>query len=119
MNKIELIKKRRIRRKRIIRKRIYGTGAIPRVSVYKSNKYLYVQVIDDDKGVTITSASSFNLDKNARKLNKSTAKKVGELLAKKLQENKIDKIVFDRNGFLFTGRIKALADGARSAGIKF
>jgi large subunit ribosomal protein L18 len=119
MNKIDLLKKRRIRRKRIIRKTIHGTNTRPRLSVFKSNRYLYLQAIDDDKGTTIASCSSFNLDSKARKLNKATAKKVGEIMAKKLLENKIQTVVFDRNGFLFSGRIKSLADGARSAGLKF
>jgi large subunit ribosomal protein L18 len=118
MNKTKLLKKRRIRRKRIIRKRIFGTAGVPRLSVFKSNKYLYIQAIDDEKGHTMFAFSSLNLDEKSRKLNKATAAKVGEAMAKKLTENKIEKAVFDRNGFLYTGRLKALADGMRKAGLK-
>ena len=119
MVKIELQKKRRTRRKFVIRKQITGTSSKPRLSVFKSNKYIYAQAIDDDKGQTILAVSSFNLDKKPTKLNKDIAKNVGVLLGKKLIENKIDTIVFDRNGFIFAVKIKALADGAISVGIKF
>ncbi len=119
MNKIKLNKKRRLRRKRIIRKKLFGTLNKPRLSVFKSNKYIYVQVIDDDKGNTIASESSLNKDKKKRKLNKDVAGKVGESIGKKLLEKKISSIIFDRNGFLYTGKIKALADGARKAGLEF
>ena len=119
MNKIKLNKKRRLRRKRIIRKKLFGTLNKPRLSVFRSNKYIYVQVIDDDKGNTVASATSLTKDKKKRKLNKEVASKVGEAIGKKLLEKKINSIIFDRNGFLYAGKIKALADGARKAGIKF
>ncbi len=117
MFKRDWIKERRERRKLSIRKKIKGTKDKPRLSVYRSNKYIYVQAIDDDKGVTIASSSSFNLDKNL-KLNKKTAEKVGEAIAEKLLSLKIDKAVFDRNGFLYTGKIKSLVEGARKKGLK-
>jgi large subunit ribosomal protein L18 len=115
MKKLKLQKKRRIRRKYIIRENIFGTAEKPRLSVFKSNKFIYVQAIDDDKGITLASASSLK----EKRLNIKSAAKVGEELAKKLKEKKIDKAVFDRNGFVYAGRLKALADGARKAGVKF
>lgn len=119
MEKLKLQKKRRLRRKRIIRKKIHGTVNRPRLSVFKSNKYIYAQAIDDDKGNTLIASSSLIYDKKNRKLNKEIAAKVGEDIGKKLLEKKIDTVYFDRNGFLYTGKIKALADGARKAGLKF
>lgn len=119
MNKIKVLKKRRLRRKRITRKRIHGTNSKPRLSVFKSNKYIYIQAINDDEGETILSYSSVKQDKKDSKLNKKTAEKVGEEFGKKLIEKKIDVAVFDRNGYLYTGRVKALADGIRKAGVKF
>lgn len=119
MKKIEVQKKRRLRRKRIIRKRVTGTLKLPRLSVFKSNKYIYVQAINDDAGNTIAASSSLNLKGKTRKLNKDVAFKVGEEIAKKLLEKKIDEVVFDRNGFLYIGKVKSLADGARKHGLKF
>jgi large subunit ribosomal protein L18 len=118
MSKIEIGKKRRLRRKKSIRTKILGTSSTPRMSVYRSNKYLYVQVIDDSIESTIASASSLKYGKDF-KLNKKTAEKVGEDIAKILKEKKIDSVVFDRNGFLYTGKIKSLADSARKNGLKF
>ena len=115
MVKLKLLKKRRIRRKRVIRKNIHGTSLKPRLSVFRSNKYIYIQAIDDDKGATIASASSLG----QKKLNKDVAAKVGEEFGKKLVEKKIECVVFDRNGFLYSGKIKSLADGIRKAGLKF
>ncbi len=119
MNQIKLLKKRRLRRKRIIRKKIHGTEKKPRLSVFRSNKFIYVQAIDDDNGKTLASASSLKLDKKKRKLNKEVAAKIGEDIGKKLIEKKITTVYFDRNGFLYTGKIKALADAARKTGVKF
>lgn len=119
MNKIELLKKRRARRKKTIRKNILGTAKKPRITVFKSNKYIYVQAINDDKGVTIASASTMTYKNKEKRINISNASKVGEELGKKLKEKKISEAVFDRNGYIYTGRIKALADGARKEGIKF
>jgi large subunit ribosomal protein L18 len=119
MSKVELGKKRRFRRKKSIRKKINGTSNKPRLSVYKSNKFIYVQAIDDDNGITIVSASSLKYDSKDGKLNIKTAAKVGEEIANKLKEKKIEDVVFDRNAFLYTGKIKALADSARKNGLKF
>ncbi|MCK4796410.1 MAG: 50S ribosomal protein L18 [Spirochaetes bacterium] len=119
MQNLKLQKSSRQRRKRKIRKNIFGTLERPRVSVYKSNRYIYAQAIDDDKRVTITQATTLGKDKKGIKLDVKTSAKVGEEIANKLKEKKINRIVFDRNGFLYTGRIKALADGMRKAGINF
>lgn len=109
------------RRKRIhnrIRKKMEGTASCPRLSVYRSNKQIYCQLIDDANGVTLAAASSN--DESLEAANKTeVAKKVGELIGTKAQELQISKVVFDRGGYLFHGRVKALADGARSAGLKF
>ena len=119
MKKVELKSKRRLRRKRTIRKKIFGTSVKPRLSVFKSNKYIYVQVIDDEKGVTLTSSSNLKFDPKANKLNKGTSEKVGVELGHKLKELKIAEAVFDRNGFIYAGKIKVLADAIRKQGIKF
>lgn len=109
------------RRKRIhnrIRKKMEGTTEKPRLSVYRSNKQIYCQLIDDSNGVTLAAAAS--TDEAAAGANKTeVAKKVGELIATKAQSLQIENVVFDRGGYLFHGRIKALADGARSGGLKF
>jgi large subunit ribosomal protein L18 len=109
------------RRKRIhnrIRKKLEGTTARPRLSVYRSNKQIYCQLIDDSKGTTLASASS--TDDSIAGGNKSElAKKVGELIGSRAQSLNISEVVFDRGGYLFHGRVKSLAEGARSAGLKF
>lgn len=111
----------RDRRKLGIRKKISGTTERPRMSVYRSNKHIYVQVIDDGSGQTLASASTLSkelagkLDGNKR----DAARKVGELAAQKCAAANIGQVVFDRNGFLYTGRIAALADGARAGGLQF
>ncbi|GIV42731.1 MAG: 50S ribosomal protein L18 [Vicingaceae bacterium] len=111
------------RRKKIkmrIRKKIYGTPDCPRLSVFRSNKEIYAQVIDDLNGVTLVAASS--REKGISKDGKTKveiALEVGKLLAKKAKEKGIEKIKFDRNGYLYHGRVKALADGAREGGLNF
>ena len=103
-----------------IRKRISGSAAKPRLSVFRSNRDIYVQLIDDSSGATIASASSRQKDISAQKGNKvETSKMVGEAIAKKSQELGIKEVVFDRSGYLYHGRIKAVADGAREAGLQF
>jgi len=116
MKKLELKRKRSKRRKRIIRKKITGSAKKPRLSVFRSNKYIYIQAIDDDSQKTLACASSL---KYKGKLNLEIAGKVGTEMGEILKKNKIESVVFDRNGYLYTGRIKALADGIRKAGIKF
>ena len=108
------------RRKRIhhrIRKKMEGTSNRPRLSVYRSNKQIYCQLIDDTKGVTLASAAS--TDEAVAGANKSElAAKVGELIGSRAQALNITQAVFDRGGYLFHGRVKALAEGARNAGLK-
>lgn len=100
-----------------IRKRISGNSETPRLSVFRSNTTVYCQLIDDTKGSTLASANS--KDKSIGKMNKSEqAKAVGKLIADKAKSLNITKAVFDRNGFLYHGRVKALADGAREAGLQ-
>ncbi|MCF0180743.1 MAG: 50S ribosomal protein L18 [Muribaculaceae bacterium] len=107
---------RRNKIKRRIRGRISGTPERPRLCVFRSNKQIYAQVIDDLAGNTLVSASSKGIDEGTKS---EIAEKVGELIAKKAIEAGISTVVFDRNGFLFHGRIKSLADGARKGGLKF
>ena len=112
------------RRKKLhnrIRKRISGTSACPRLSVYRSNKDVYAQLIDDVEGITLLSASSSHLNKSdVEQSNKSTkAKMVGITLANKAKEKGISTVVFDRSGYLYHGRVKSLAEGAREGGLKF
>lgn len=112
-------KTRKIRHLRI-RKNISGTPSLPRLNVYRSNANIYAQVIDDVNGVTLVSASS--IDKELKLENGSNveaAKQVGTLVAKRALEKNIDRVVFDRGGYLYHGRVKALADAAREAGLKF
>ncbi|NOX20949.1 MAG: 50S ribosomal protein L18 [Nitrospirae bacterium] len=112
----------RIRRHRRIRKKVFGTPERPRLSVYGSLKHMYAQIIDDMKGHTLVAAST--LDKEIRGEikhggNVEAAKRVGQLIAKRAVEKGIKKVVFDRGGFRYHGRIKALADAAREAGLEF
>ena len=108
---------RRIRIKYRVRKKITGTTERPRLSVFRSNKQIYAQVIDDLTGKTLASASSLGMDIKAPK--KEIAGKVGEAIAAKAQEAGIQTVVFDRNGYLYHGRIKELAEAARKGGLKF
>lgn len=109
-------KERRVKIKARIRGRISGTPERPRLSVFRSNKQIYAQVIDDLAGSTLASASSKGITEGTKS---EIAEKVGEAIAKKAIEAGITTVVFDRNGFLFHGRVKALADGARKGGLKF
>ena len=108
---------RKIRHARV-RKRIYGTASAPRLSVFRSNSQIFAQLIDDEKGTTLVSSSSLSLKlKNGG--NTEGAKLVGKDIAEKAIKAKIKKVVFDRSGYLYHGRIKALADAAREAGLEF
>lgn len=113
--------KRRERIKRRVRKDITGTTEKPRLSVYRSNKQIYAQLIDDSIGKTLVAASSTEKDIAAKELaNKiEQASVVGELIAKRAVEAGVEACVFDRNGYLYHGRVKSLADGARKGGLKF
>lgn len=111
-------RERRTRIKYGVRKKIEGTEQRPRLSVFKSNKAIYAQIIDDAKGSTIVSASSAELDKKGG-VNLGISKNVGKKVAEKAIASGISSIVFDRNGYLYHGNIKALAEGAREGGLKF
>jgi len=102
-----------------IRAKIKGTEKYPRLSIFRSNKYIYAQLIDDLNGKTLVSVSDIKINKK-NKLNKTEkAKEIGFSLAKKAINNKIKKIIFDRGGYKYHGRIKAVAEGAREGGLKF
>jgi large subunit ribosomal protein L18 len=112
----------RLKRKKSIRKRISGTSERPRMSVFRSSKHIYAQLVDDIKGDTLISASS--LEKAVQDLPKFESKvamaaHIGKLIAERAREKGIEAVVFDRNGFLYHGRVKALSSGAREAGLKF
>ncbi len=106
-----------------IRKKMQGSDERPRLNVYRSLNHIYAQVIDDSKGVTIASASTASGKKEDRKKrtggNVASAKEIGKLIAQRAQEKGVKQVVFDRGGYLYHGRIKALADAAREAGLEF
>lgn len=108
----------RLRRKRRVRKKVNGDHARPRLTVYRSNRHMYAQLVDDITGSTLVAASSLEdgfeaMDK------KACAKNVGKLVAERAKEKGIDAVVFDRNGYIYHGRVAAVADGAREAGLDF
>ena len=122
------IKTKDDRRQRIkfrIRKRMHGTSERPRLSVFRSVSHMYVQVIDDGSGQTLASASSIEaavkakMDTDTRAGNRKGAELVGRTIAERLKEKGISRVVFDRNGFLYHGRVRAVAEAARSAGLEF
>lgn len=108
---------RRLKIRQRIRKTIQGTAEMPRLSIYKSNKGIYVQLINDEQGHTLLTTSSKALGEQGIDIAK--AKKVGEALAEKAIEKGIKTVVFDRSGYLYHGRVKALAEGAKEKGLKF
>ena len=108
---------RRIKIKYRVRNKVSGTAERPRMSVFRSNKQIYVQLIDDLTGNTLAAASSLGITEKMPK--KEQAAKVGDLIAKKAQEAGITTVVFDRNGYLYHGRVKEVADAARNGGLKF
>jgi large subunit ribosomal protein L18 len=110
---------RRLKIKRRIRKVIRGTAERPRLSVFRSNKEIYAQLINDEAGVTIAAASSRDKDISAKGTKVEVAAAVGKAIGEKALKAGINTISFDRNGYLYHGRVKALADGAREAGLKF
>lgn len=114
--------KDRLRRHLRVRKKISGTKKLPRLAVFKSNSHIYGQIIDDVNGVTLVAVSSVNPDLRGElkcTSNKEAAEAVGKKLAELAKKKRIKNVVFDRGGFLFHGRIKAFADGAREGGLKF
>ncbi|GAA0876583.1 50S ribosomal protein L18 [Wandonia haliotis] len=110
---------RRAKIKRRIRKNISGTSDVPRLSVFRSNKQIYAQIIDDVNGVTLVAASSYKNEELVKLPKIEQAKVVGKQLAEKALKAGIEKVVFDRNGYLYHGRVKSLADSAREGGLKF
>jgi large subunit ribosomal protein L18 len=117
MNHRKLLNKVRGRRVHRNRARIFGTATRPRLAVSRSNRFVYAQLIDDEKSRTIAHASSRELKE--KKTKKDAAKMVGELLAKRALEHKIKEAVFDRRDYKYHGRVQALAEGARGGGLKF
>ena len=111
----------RKRRKIRIRKKISGTAVRPRLVVFRSNSHVYAQLVDDVVGRTLVQASSLSMARTgeAVKANRESAAKVGQEIAKLAKEQNIESVVFDRNGYIYHGRIKALADGAREGGLQF
>lgn len=112
---------KRLRRKIRIRKKISGTAECPRLVVFRSNLHLYAQLVDDRAGSTVAATSTLVLSKDgeALKSNKASAAKVGTEIARLAKDQKIERVVFDRNGYIYHGRIKAIADAAREAGLNF
>lgn len=109
----------RTRRKMRVRKKIYGTAQRPRLTVFRSHRNIYAQIIDDDKGLTLVSASTMEKGSKTPGSNKSHAAEVGKRLAQRAKEAKIETVIFDRNGYLYHGCIRALAEGAREKGLRF
>ncbi len=108
-------KVKKLRRHRRVRAKVKGTADIPRLCVFRSIKHIYAQLIDDDKGKTLVFANGDGLKGSKVEI----AKGVGKLIAQKASEKKIEKVVFDRGGYKYHGRVKSLAEGAREAGLKF
>ncbi|MGV8073685.1 MAG: 50S ribosomal protein L18 [Syntrophobacteraceae bacterium] len=112
----------RLKRKKSIRRKVSGTNERPRLTVFRSDRHIYAQIIDDTCGTTLISASTLSPEfkqMESAKGKVNAAKTVGEILARKAQEGGISKVVFDRNGFIYHGRVQALADAARQAGLDF
>ncbi len=111
--------KARIKRHKRVRSKISGTAECPRLNVFRSTNNIYAQLIDDVKGVTLASASSLDKEIDVYGGNKDAARKVGQLIAKRAADKGITEVVFDRGGYIFHGRVKELAEGAREGGLKF
>lgn len=110
---------KRFRRHKRIRAKIFGTAERPRLSVFRSLKHIYAQLIDDEKNRVLLAASDQELKKDKREAKINKARAVGKLIAQKALSKKIEKVVFDRGGYQYHGRVKALAEGAREGGLKF
>ena len=109
----------RERRHRRVRTKISGTAECPRLCVFRSNKNITVQVIDDTKGITLAAASTLDKEVKTKKSNKEAAREVGTLIAKRAIEKNIETVVYDRGGYIYHGIVKELAEAAREAGLKF
>ena len=119
MKRVQEKLRKRARRKIRVRKKISGSPERPRMSVYRSNRYTYVQVVDDTKGHTLCSASNATAEGKGIANRVEEMEKLGALIAEKLKKQKIARVVFDRNGYKYHGIVKAVAEGARKAGIEF
>ncbi len=111
-----------LRRKKRIRQKIFGTATRPRLTVYRSLQHIYAQLVDDERGVTVLGVSTLSKELKDKLKNADTieaAKQVGALIAQKAREHNVHAVVFDRNGYLYHGRVKALAEAARENGLKF
>ena len=111
--------KARLKRHKRVRSKVSGTAQCPRLNVFRSTNNIYAQLIDDVKGVTLASASSLDKEIDVYGGNKDAARKVGQLIAKRAADKGITDVVFDRGGYIFHGRVKELAEGAREGGLKF
>ncbi len=111
--------KARLKRHQRIRNKISGTAERPRLNVFRSTKNIYAQLIDDVKGITLASASTLDKEFDAYGGNKTAAREVGKMIAKRAAEKGITEVVFDRGGYIFHGRVQELAEGAREGGLKF
>ena len=109
----------RLRRRRVIRKRVHGTAERPRLSVFRSNAHIYAQAIDDVNNTVLASASDLQKDSVGSGKKVERAKAIGAAVGQKLLEKSVKQVVFDRNGFVYHGRVKAVAEGAREAGLEF
>jgi large subunit ribosomal protein L18 len=109
----------RLKRHKRVRSKVTGTAECPRLNVFRSLNHIYAQIIDDDKGVTLAAASTMDKDFDGNGGNKEAAKKIGLKIAKLAADKGITTVVFDRGGYVYHGRIKELADGAREGGLKF
>jgi len=110
---------KRVRRHKKIRSRVSGTGKVPRLSVFKSNRHIYAQLIDDEKGRTLASATDKNVKESEKKPMKERASVIGAQIAKQAKTKKITEVVFDRGGFSYKGNIHELASAARKEGLSF
>lgn len=121
-DRIKIKKEKQKRRHKRVRAKVEGTTICPRLSVFRSSKHIYVQLIDDERGQTLAAVSDLEFkDKKEEKIKKKSeiAYQIGQLIAKKAGEKKIKKVIFDRDGYKYHGRIKAVAEGAREGGLKF
>lgn len=121
-DRIKIKKEKQKRRHKRVRAKVEGTTICPRLSVFRSSKHIYVQLIDDERGQTLAAVSDLEFrDKKEEKIKKKSeiAYQIGQLIAKKALEKKIKKVIFDRDGYKYHGRIKAVAEGAREGGLKF
>ncbi len=112
-------RKARDRRHRRVRKKVHGTAERPRLAVFKSNRYIYAQVINDDNGQTLAAASSLEKPLRAKSLSRDTATEVGKLVVERAKGAGIEQVVFDRGGYPYHGRVQALAEAVREAGVRF